>query len=158
MIRRILLAAGGSLALFHVWLFAGQAWEGQLADPALILRWLFAAALVAALVGLRRQGASIFRGRNAVAIWLLAALLHGPAAAHRLDGLGEPALPEFVSTFTQLLVVSGAAFGLAWAFGRVRVRRFGAGAQARRVTSVQPRAGLSAGYRFPHLLPRPPPA
>jgi hypothetical protein len=157
MTRRVLLAAGALLALFHVWLLAGQAWDGQLADPALILRWLFAGALVAALVGLRRQGASIFRGRKAVAIWLLAALLHGPAAARRLDGLGEPALPEFVSTFTQLLVVSGAALGLAWALGRVRVRRFVAGARARCSTAARSHARLSGGYRFAHFLPRPPP-
>ena len=98
LIRRALLTAGALLALFHVWLFAGQAWNGHLADPALLLRWLFAGGLVAALVGLRRQGTSIFRGRKAVAIWVLAALLHGPAVARRIDRLGEPALPEFVVT------------------------------------------------------------
>ena len=106
LIRRALLTAGALLALFHVWLFAGQAWNGHLADPALLLRWLFAGGLVAALVGLRRQGTSIFRGRKAVAIWVLAALLHGPAVARRIDRLGEPALPEFVVTLTQLAAAS----------------------------------------------------
>jgi hypothetical protein len=158
LIRRVLLAAGALLALFHVWLFAGQAWEGQLADPAVLFRWLFAGALVAALVALRRQGASIFRGRKAVAIWVLAALLHGPAAARSIDGLGEPALPEFVSTLAQILVASGATLGLAWALGRARMRRFVAGVPARRISVIRLHRGVSSGYPLVQLLPRPPPA
>ncbi|HYN06703.1 MAG TPA: hypothetical protein VES67_04870 [Vicinamibacterales bacterium] len=158
MIRRVLLTAGALLALFHVWLFAGQAWDGQLADPALILRWLFAGALVGALAGLRRQGASIFRGRKAVAIWLLAALLHGPAAARGIEGLGEPALPEFVATFTQLLVASGAAFRLAWALGRTRVRRqIVPGGRSLRIAFNQSRIRPLSGYGLLQFAPRPPP-
>ena len=155
MIRRVLLGAGAPL--FHVWLFAGQAWEGQLDDPALILRWLFAGALVVALAGLRRQGASIFRGRNAVAIWLLAALLHGPAAARSIDELGEPALPEFVATFTQLLVASGAALGLAWALGRARIRRRVVGTRSLRLAFHPSRVRLSPPFGLVQFAPRPPP-
>lgn len=158
LIRRVLLAAGAALALFHAWLFADQAWNGRLADPALILRWLVAGGLVAAMVGLRRQGESIFRGRKAVAIWVLAALLHGPAAAQRIDALGEPALPEFVATLTQLVAASGAMLTLARALGRIRNRRrAAAGTRAARVPVVQPPAGLSFAHAFVRFTPRPPP-
>ena len=156
MIRRVLLAAGALLGLFHVWLFAGQAWNGQLGDPALLLRWLLAGGLVAALVVLRRQGASIFRGRKAVAIWVLAALLHGPAVARRIDRLSEPALPEFVVTLTQLAAASGLVLTLAWAFGRMSRRRIGT-APAYRIPVTFSRAGLSPVRGFDPFAPRPPP-
>ena len=156
-IRRALLATGALLALFHVWLFAGQAWDGRLADPALILRWLIAFALVAGLIGLRRQGTSIVRGRKAVSIWLLAALLHGPAAVNRLDGLGEPALPEFVATLTQIAVASGAVFGLAWTLARLRARRAVLVAFERLQVVRNPRAGHSSAHAFVRFAPRPPP-
>jgi hypothetical protein len=157
MTRRIVLGAGALLVLFHAGLLVGQAWDGQLADPALILRWTAAGAIVAALIALRRAGASIFRGRKAVAIWLLAALLHGPAAARRLEGVGEPALPEFVATLT-LAVASGAALGLGWLFARSLVRR-------REIAFVRdglvarecPRPFSSANRSFVRFAPRPPP-
>ena len=156
MIRRALLTAGALLALFHVWLFAGQAWNGHLGDPALLLRWLFAGGLVAALVGLRRQGTSIFRGRKAVAIWVLAALLHGPAVARRIDRLGEPALPEFVVTLTQLAAASSLVLTLAWAFGRMSRRRIVAPTPVQ-IPVALPRAGLSFARAFVRFTPRPPP-
>jgi hypothetical protein len=158
MIRRALLASGAVLALFHVWLFAGQVWEGRLADPVVLLRWLAAGALVAALVGLHRRGASILRGRKAVAIWLVAALLHGPAVARSIEGLGEPALPGFVATLTQIAAVSGAALGLAWALGRAwRRRRAAIAAPDIRIPQTSPPAGLSIAHAFVRFSPRPPP-
>ena len=83
MFRRTLVALGGLLALFHGWLLGSQLWSGQLAEPGLVLRWAVAAGLVAALVALRRSGGSMFWGRKAICIWLLAALLHAPAMARR---------------------------------------------------------------------------
>ncbi|MGE5834188.1 MAG: hypothetical protein ACM4AI_06895 [Acidobacteriota bacterium] len=158
MIRRSVLGAGALIVLFHAWLLAGQAWDGRLADPALILRWAVAGAIVVALIALRRAGTSVFRGRKAVAIWLLAALLHGPAAARHLDGIGEPALPEFVATLTQLAVASGAALGLGWLFARALVRR-------REIALVRddlaardcPRPFSSPTTSFVRFSPRPPP-
>ncbi len=102
MLRKILSGLGALLALFHVWLFAGQIWSGELADPGLLFRWLLAAGLIAALVGLRRQGAPLFFGRQAIAVWLLAALLHGPALATRLDDGFSPMVPEVVATIGQI--------------------------------------------------------
>jgi hypothetical protein len=158
MVRRILVGAGALLVLFHVWLFAGQAWDGRLADPALILRWTAAGAIVAALIALRRTGGSICRGRKAVAIWLLAALLHGPAAARHVDGLGEPALPEFVATLTQIALASGAAIGLGWILARAIVRRREIAIVRKGfVVRERPRPVSILSRAFVRFSPRPPP-
>jgi hypothetical protein len=157
MIRRALLAAGALLALFHVWLFADQLWDGRLADPAVLLRWIAAAALVVALVVLYRQGISIVHGRKAVAIWLLAALLHGPAVARSIEGIGEPALPTFVAALGQLAAasaVAGLALALAWLRGR---RRDVVASRGVRIPAVRVRAGQSSTYAFSRFSPRPPP-
>ena len=157
MIRRALLAAGALLALFHVWLFAGQVWDGRLSDPVVLLRWIVAGALVAALVVLYRQGISIVHGRKAVAIWLLAALLHGPAVARSIEGLGEPALPGFVITLGQLAGAS-AALGLALSLAWIRARRRDVVALRRvRIPVVRVRAEQSSAHAFSRFSPRPPP-
>jgi hypothetical protein len=102
---RLTTAIGGTLVLFHGWLLGGQAWQGQLADPALTVRWLLAGALLVAFAALRQRGASIW-GRKAIALWLLAALLHGPAVTDLSMRLGSPALPEAVTTLAQIAAVS----------------------------------------------------
>lgn len=122
MFRRIVAAAGGLLVLFHVWLFGSRLLDGQLAEPGSILRWLMAAGLVAALVALHRSGASLFRSRQAVSIWLLAALLHGPAMAGETVDHSSPALAEVVTTLVQIVAAS-AALGLGLALLAVVVRR-----------------------------------
>jgi hypothetical protein len=101
-LRKIVSGLGALLALFHIWLFAGQIWSGRLADPGLLFRWLLAAGLIAALVSLRRQGAPLLFGRRAISVWLLAALLHGPALAARLDDGFAPMVPEVVATIGQI--------------------------------------------------------
>jgi hypothetical protein len=106
MFRRLPTALGGTLLLFHGWLLASQMLKGELGDPGLVLRWLVAAGLLMALATLRRRGVSMFLGRRAVCIWLLAALLHGPvgdgAAAHD----GSPALPQAVTALVQIAAAS----------------------------------------------------
>lgn len=157
MIRRALLAAGALLALFHVWLFAGQVWDGRLSDPGVLSRWFVAGALVAALVALYRQGISIVRGRKAVAIWLLAGLLHGPAVARSIEGFGEPALPEVVATlapFAAATAAAGLAIALAWMGGR---RRVAITPRAVRIPVVRVRARQSSAHAFSRFSPRPPP-
>src|SRR5687768_10280042 len=93
MLRRMLAAVAAALVLFHVWLFAGQALAGELASPERLLRWLVAAGLLAVLTALHRRGFSLVRGRAAVGVWLLAALLHGPAIGARLEAVEMPAIP-----------------------------------------------------------------
>ena len=110
--------SGAALVAFHGWLLASQFAAGRLADPGLALRWLIAAALVAGLAALHRTGASIW-SRKGVAIWILAALLHGPAvAAGAADQSGVLALPEAVATvIVQVAATAGSlALGL-WILG-----------------------------------------
>lgn len=102
MFRRSVLGFGAFLGGFHLWLLGNQAWSGQLSEPDLILRWAAALALAGGLVALRRRGESLV-GRKAVVIWLLAALLHGPALGNDLDGFATPSLPEAVATLGQVL-------------------------------------------------------
>ena len=106
MIRASLAVAGAALVGFHGWLFAAQVAAGRLEDPWLVFRWIAAAILIATLVAVRRGGESIF-GRKNIAIWVLAALLHGPAIASDLQNdFNSFALPETVATSVlQLLIV-----------------------------------------------------
>jgi hypothetical protein len=111
MFRRIAAALGGLLVLFHLWLFGSQLLDGRLTELGPVLRWLMAAGLVVALAGLHRTGASLFRGRKPISIWLLAALLHGPAIAGGTLAHESPALAEVVTALVQIASAS-AAFGL----------------------------------------------
>jgi len=156
-LRKILAGLGALLALFHVWLFAGQIWSGRLSEPGLLVRWLLAAGLIAALAGLHRRGAPLVFGRQGVAVWLLAALLHGPALAARLDDGFAPMVPEVAATVAQ---IATAIVGVALAAAVLL-----AGA----VVTVAPAlVFLAIGLRFPRRTavvvarsgrsPRPPPA
>ena len=108
-LRAVSIAAGALLVAFHGWLFAGQIADGSLADPWLIFRWIAAAGLVAALAAVRVRGGSVW-GRHGVAIWVLAAMLHGPAvAANPGNALDSIALPETAVTSILQLVMSVAA-------------------------------------------------
>ena len=110
-IRRSALAIGALLGAYHAWLFGHQVTSGQLSDPATVLRWLVAFVLLTGLVTLWRRGESML-GRPAVAVWVLAALLHGPALANDVGDFATPALPEAVATVAQA-AAAVAAMGLA---------------------------------------------
>jgi len=119
MIRKFLASIGLLLVIFHGWLFAGQVWDGQLADLPLVARWLVAVGLLLALQSLRRRGISVIRGRHAVAVWLLAAVLHGPALAERM-GVDAPAIPDVVAALAPVAastVLAGLFVLLALTFG-----------------------------------------
>ena len=112
--RRVVALLGGVLVLFHVWLLGRQILEGQLADPGLLLRWMIAAGLVAALVHLARRGQPLLWGRRATAVWLLAAVLHGPAIAGELADHTLAGLPEAVTALVEIAAASVVAgLGLA---------------------------------------------
>ena len=109
LLRWIARTAGAALVGFHVWLLATQWESGRLADPALLLRWAAALVLAAALMWLGREGTSLV-SRKAVVIWLLAALLHGPAIAARSGDVGGlQTLPE---TAAALLIQTAAVAGV----------------------------------------------
>ena len=156
MFRRILAAAAAALALFHVWLFAGQALQGELADPARLARWLFALLLLAALAACYRAGVPLLRGRRAVAIWLLAALLHGPAIGERLDGLGTPSIPEAVSALASLGAAAAGALGILLLLWIARAPR-AASAPVHLLAIVRAAFGPLAPDAHAAFAPRPPP-
>ncbi len=155
MIRRSALGLGALLGGFHLWLLGSQAWNGQLSEPDVVLRWAAALALAGGLVALKRRGETLW-GRKAVVIWVLAALLHGPAVANDLDGFATPSLPEAVATLGQV-VASVSAFALTLLALLTMVLR----------RAAAPSAGHTAASSFfTHLLdaggglgflPRPPP-
>jgi hypothetical protein len=156
LLRRAAAVTGGLLALFHLWLLGSQVWQGQLADPGLLLRWLIAVGVVAALVHLGRSGQPLFFGRKGIAVWLLAALLHGPTTATDVATHPSPALPEAVTALVQIAAASvvlglGLLVVAAW-----RTRQSGPRVATRLAAAV--RVHLPPGGRF--VVPRasrPPP-
>jgi hypothetical protein len=155
MFRRLATALGATLVLFHGWLLGSQAWDGELGEPGLVLRWVIAAGLVTALAGLRRRGDSMILGRRA--IWLLAALLHGPVVAGARSPNESPALPESVTALLQI-----AAASVAVGMGLVLVIALFVG-RIRPAFKVFPVVGLSHiraffTARVLPFAPRPPPA
>lgn len=153
-IRAALAVTGVALAGFHVWLFAAQVAAGRLEDPWLIFRWLAAATLVAALTAVRRHGDSIW-GRKGIAIWVLAALLHGPAVAG-----ADPAvfaIPEVVETWVLRVVTSAAlAIGL-WLLASFLAARRPAARSLYAFVPAFSTAGRRSAGRSPQISPRPPP-
>jgi hypothetical protein len=77
----LVLLPVAALVVFHAALLWARVSAGRLADPQVGLRWAGAAALMAALVMLRRQGVSLFWGRRALVFWLLVLLLHAGITA-----------------------------------------------------------------------------
>ena len=158
MFRKIAATLAAALALFHVWLFAGQALQGELADPARLVRWLIAGALLAALVALHRAGAPLVRGRRAVTIWLLAALLHGPALGQRLEALERPAVPEAAAaSLAPLAAFAAAALGVILLLSIARASRRDVRAPYRE-TRPAALVGAIAGGAYHAFSPRPPPS
>jgi hypothetical protein len=152
-LRALAACAGLILAGFHAWLFGQQAWTGQL-ETATSLRWLLAFGLVAALVALHRRGASLW-GRRAIAVWLLAALLHGPSLAAQQ----VPAGRLLAETSDAVIQIAGAALGVALALTLSRGAR---GWQLAVACNAAPRSLVRvAGPRWEAFgdlfLPRPPP-
>ncbi|MEZ5421367.1 MAG: hypothetical protein R2708_29065 [Vicinamibacterales bacterium] len=155
MFRRSVVGLGALLGGFHLWLLGNQAWNGQLAEPDVVVRWVLAIALAGGLVALKRRGASLF-SRQAVALWVLAALLHGPALGNDHDGFATPALPEAVVTVAQA-VAAISAVGLALLAWFVRTAGvFGAvvGFASPAAEAGLPTRRDACQLRF---LPRPPP-
>ena len=158
MARTTTVLAGAMLVAFHGWLFATQAVAGRLEDPWLVFRWLLATGLVAALVAIRRGGASLW-SRQGIAVWVLAALLHGPAVtADFSDSINALALPETVATAVlQLVSVSVLAASL-WMLagllaGRDRHARLYAG-----LVAAPSLAGIFGDGFSPQYASRPPPS
>lgn len=155
LIRRTLGLLGGALAAFHGWLFVAQAAAGRLEDPWLIFRWIAAASLIAALARVRRSGEPVY-GRKSIAIWVLAALLHGPAVAGNTD-ISLVALPETVATSVLQLLASAAFAAGVWKLASLLRSRHRV---AIRFATFIPAFAAAAQLRpaiTPQFSPRPPP-
>jgi len=148
MFRKALAVFGAALGLFHLWLLVSQVADGRLADPAALVRWAVAAGLVWGLIAIRRQGA-----RKTVSIWLLAALLHAPAVAERVDASGFD-LPTVVVTIVDATLGAGIAIASLIAFRRQRFQPPVSVAWAERGQS--PLISLASGDYYA-VSPRPPP-
>src|SRR5262245_299693 len=117
LLRMVLWAAVAGLTAFHGWLLASQAASGRLTEPAVAIRWLLAAALVVSLVALRQTRSSLW-GRKGVAIWVLAALLHGPAVAANANNPDAVAFPDvIVAVVVQISTTAGSLAFVIWILG-----------------------------------------
>lgn len=154
MFRRLGTLVWGALAAFHLWLLAGQAWNGEV-DAAGFARWGLALGLAGALVALRRTGRSLFGDRRATAVWVLAGLLHGPALAEGA-GLATQALAETPVAVAQLVC---AAAGLALTLA-LAARGDGRATNPHVAGIIAPWRRLAGPLDVPAgpaCLPRPPP-
>lgn len=134
------------LALLHVGLLIERLGQGTPTDPAVLLRWVGALALLlAAGFWQRRTGRSLWAGREALVFWTLVALLHAGAPAQPFENA-----PEVTSS-----LVLGIAFGI---FGLLAAdaaaTRRAAVLRLRPELRVSLPAGPSGG---PLFAPRPPP-
>ena len=155
LINRTMALAGGALALFHGWLFVSQAVAGRLGDPWVIFRWVAAAALIAALVTVHRRGHLLW-SRKGTAIWLLAALLHGPAIADN-ESFKIFALPEAAAaSVLQLASSAGMAIGL-WLLARLLAARRASALTFHALVPVVARADRFSPGHATRFSPRPPP-
>ena len=150
-------AVGAILVAFHGWLLASQFADGRLAEPWLLARWVVAAGLVASLAALRRTGASIW-GRKGVAIWVLAALLHGPAVLHDYgEAPNGPALPEVVATVVLQIAAVSTTLALGfWILGTLLTRAGHPQCLLLLALAFPASDGLAPGFS-PPFSPRPPP-
>jgi len=156
MVRKVLTAAGALVAGFHVWLFVSQLGDGRLADVAVLARWGVAGGLGVALWYLRRQHVPLFWGRKAVAVWLLAAVLHGPSLTDRLAAVDTSASADVVAAMLQ--VTAGAAWLTLLVIAAVTLRRRASAARPwLRLAPIQTPLSI---HRLCSTLvaPRPPPA
>jgi len=93
-----------------------------------------------------------------VAVWLLAALLHGPALARDVDVVA-PSMPEVVATIAQ--TVTGLSVAGTLVLLLLALRRGGPGVPALRALSILDARWFVHALRPPSFLPfapRPPPA
>lgn len=155
LINRTLALAGGALAVFHGWLFVSQAAAGRLEDPWVIFRWMTAAALILALIAVHRSGNRVW-SRKGIAIWLLAAILHGPAIADN-ESFKTFALPEAAAaSVLQLVSFAGVALTL-WMLGTLLAARRTSPRPLRALVPFVPLGARFAAGHATRFAPRPPP-
>lgn len=156
-LRSAAVLVGVALVAFHTWLLAVQIVDGRIADPWLLVRWFAAVALVAALVAVRRAGGSVW-GRQGIAIWVLAALLHGPAVVSSVATTADSfALPEAVVTSVLQLMASAAVVLGLWLLAALFARRSRVRRRGYDLHLALSSLGILADGYSPPFSARPPP-
>lgn len=142
----------------HGWLLASQWAAGRLSEPGLLLRWAAAIAIGIALTAVYRSGISLV-SRKSLVIWLLAALLHGPAIASRAgEELNLSALPEAAITMVlQTATIAGALTLTFFLFAALIRRRVISASAWPFVATLRRLTPLSDGFSAV-VSARPPPA
>ena len=69
-----------ALVVFHASILYNHFVDGRLGDPAVAFRWAIGGLLAGLLVAFHRMGVPLVRGRRALVVWVLVALLHVGAA------------------------------------------------------------------------------
>ena len=114
LVARVAVAGfGGILLIFHAWLLWHQLDSGQLLDPLTATKWTAAVALLGGLVTLRVSGVSLLRGRQALIVWTLVALVHSGTASRVVDLVAPTDSPS--TNVTLALPAAEALTGLALA-------------------------------------------
>jgi len=156
--RTMAVVAGGALVVFHGWLLAVQAAEGRLEDPWLTFRWIAAGGLLAALAAIRRSGHSLL-SRQGIAVWALAAVLHGPAVATDFrSSINLLALPETAATSVLQQLVSISVLGITlWMLAGLLARRDRHARLYAGPVAADSRGGIFDDGFSPQYFSRPPP-
>ena len=155
-LKTLAASAGALLVGFHGWVLASQFASGRLVEPWLIFRWIVAAGLVAGLIHVRRRGQSLL-GHKAIAIWVLAALLHAPAVVEKFGPVDITGVPEVVVTVVARTATLGVLTIGLWILagliaGATRKPRLAASPVVTRRLHAAPDPGCSSRFS-----PRPPP-
>jgi len=145
------LGAVAALAALHLEILAERLRDESLAEPAVALRWLLAAALLGAASAVRRRGVALLRGRAGLVLALAVLLLH--VGAPSSSGT-TPDLTALLAALPAGIALGGVVAGAAWR-GRAPARRLAprSGDARRDRRSRRP----SLGGLQSHFVPRPPP-
>jgi hypothetical protein len=110
--RGIAVMTATALAVFHARLLWDRLAAGQMLEPAVVLRWSGALALLVGLGLLRRAGVSLALDRRSLAVWLLVALLHwnaGPPAGNSTTPVDSSAILLVLPSTAAALIGIGVA-------------------------------------------------
>jgi hypothetical protein len=147
------------LSGFHAWLFWSHLAGGRLLEPAVASRWVAGVLLTAGFLGLRRVGVPLVRGRKAVVLWLLVALLHVHAAWAPQGTIADRgAMDEAVATIVLQAASAAALLGLGLVLLAVTLRpKTRAFRSPTWFAQHAGAAGRPSDGWSPLLSPRPPP-
>jgi hypothetical protein len=148
------------LSVFHAWLLASHIHQGRMTDPAVAVRWVAGALILAGFLFLRRVGAPLLWSRRAVVLWLFVVLLHWHAIASPSALVPYTfAMPETITVAAGPVALGPVFAVLGFAILAARMKRRAFDLRALRVCPSGPSfAGVPVGGFAPQISSRPPPA